>query len=473
MHIKSFIIGLVLLAIGSGTLWWTITERRSQERDAENFKEKYKSETSEYNKRFEEWMLLSPEERASRSKGLDINANKSPEQVRKEQEERLIADLDKLSAGEMTVYPFADDFYGPGWQTKIEQYKKQKEKREFIYNCSIAIASIGGLLAGWMLLIGIARVQIGIVTRLKKMIISRKNKQEQEEDAEESDREQGEKDSEDSEDNEDIKDAKDNKEKKEESQQENKFGNLSNVLVNSGWQYAGSFGDDQKTVVRQRKRIPAKYRPQNENSTTNNEQKNQTKTEAAGKEVNSLQKHGESKTKNSENKTESETIINNNVDFTNTKGNAHIDNTLKDLTQQVSAIREYAATQQNRLERFQDGYDWNIIKTFCLRIIRCIDNIENRIMQLSEEDSQMSHLEEVRDELVFALESSGIEQFEPEVNSEYRGQEKFAEALKEKTECDDPDKKGKIEKVVKPGYQFYIDEENVKIVRPAQVRLFA
>ena len=71
------------------------------------------------------------------------------------------------------------------------------------------------------------------------------------------------------------------------------------------------------------------------------------------------------------------------------------------------------------------------------------------------------------------MESSGIEQFEPEINSEYRGQEKIAEAVKEKTKNKDPELKGKIEKIIRPGYQFYIDDENIRVVRPAQVRLFA
>jgi hypothetical protein len=75
--------------------------------------------------------------------------------------------------------------------------------------------------------------------------------------------------------------------------------------------------------------------------------------------------------------------------------------------------------------------------------------------------------------LIFALESSGIEQFEPEANSEYRGQEKFAEAVKDKQNCDDPKQAGKIANVIRPGYQYFINEENVKIVRPAQVRLYA
>ncbi len=149
-----------------------------------------------------------------------------------------------------------------------------------------------------------------------------------------------------------------------------------------------------------------------------------------------------------------------------------LDSTLKDLAQQVSAIREYASCQQERVEKLQDGYDWNIIKTFCLRIIRCIDNLENRIERLSSKGTNTEYLEDIRDEMVFALESSGIEQYQPEINSDYRGQEKYAEAVKQKEHCDNSKQKGKIAEVIRPGYQYIISEENIKIVRTAQVKLF-
>ena len=82
------------------------------------------------------------------------------------------------------------------------------------------------------------------------------------------------------------------------------------------------------------------------------------------------------------------------------------------------------------------------------------------------------HLNETRDELLFALESSGVEQFVPEINSDYCGQERFAEAVKEKEHCDDPQLIGKIAKVIKPGYQYSVDENNIKVVRPAMIKLF-
>ena len=124
------------------------------------------------------------------------------------------------------------------------------------------------------------------------------------------------------------------------------------------------------------------------------------------------------------------------------------------------------------VKKLQEGYDLNIIKNFCLRIIRCLDNLESCINKQSEQDDETMHLKEVRDELLFALESSGVEQFEPEINSDYRGQERLAEAVKEKVQCDDPGLTGKIAEIIKPGYQYFIDEENVKVVRPAMVKLF-
>ena len=145
---------------------------------------------------------------------------------------------------------------------------------------------------------------------------------------------------------------------------------------------------------------------------------------------------------------------------------------LKDLSDHVFAIREYATLQQGRMEKLQDGYDWNIIRTFCLRIIRCIDNIDARIKVLMSKSCDVSDLREVHDELVFALESSGVERFAPQINSDYCGQEKKLEAIKEKVPCEDPALNGKVAEVVRCGFCYLIEDDNLKIIRPSQVKLF-
>lgn len=152
--------------------------------------------------------------------------------------------------------------------------------------------------------------------------------------------------------------------------------------------------------------------------------------------------------------------------------NEPFNETLKQLNDQISSIRHYASSQQDRVEKLQNGYDWNIIRTFCLRIIRCIDNLDDRIERLPDDSAAIEMLSDIRDELLFSLESSGVEQFDLELDSEFCGQERLAEAIKEKEVSDNPELKGRIAHVVRPGYQYMIDDENVKTVRTARVKLY-
>ncbi|MCE5185552.1 MAG: hypothetical protein LLF76_05445 [Planctomycetaceae bacterium] len=146
---------------------------------------------------------------------------------------------------------------------------------------------------------------------------------------------------------------------------------------------------------------------------------------------------------------------------------------LSELTEEVSAIRHYAAQQQDQVRKLQDGYDWMIVRRFCLRIIRCVDNLEDRVGRLGPKEQVLSdHLQDVRDELVFALESSGIEQYEPDLNIPYKGLERYAEAVKERVPTTDPEKSGVIAEIARSGYQYLVNDDDVKIVRCAQVRLY-
>ena len=149
-----------------------------------------------------------------------------------------------------------------------------------------------------------------------------------------------------------------------------------------------------------------------------------------------------------------------------------LNDTLNRLTEEVAAIRQHAGQQDDRVKKLQEGHDWNIIRNFGLRVIRCVDNLDRRINILSENGHPTEHLEEIRDELLFALESSGLEQYEPQVRSDYRGQEKTAEAVKARQDTDEHDLRGRIADIVRCGYRYVVDDENFKVVRAAQVKLF-
>jgi molecular chaperone GrpE (heat shock protein) len=426
MRAKSMIIGLVLLLVGSVTLLWDLTKIQREQEELVRCQSKYSTETDDYIKQYNEWLLLPADERTAFPLLLDKEGNtKTRAQLKHEQRERLMADLEKLASGQTEVHPFADVLYGENWPGELQAYKKRKELNKGVLMGSIVCTSMGGLVYVWWLLFWIARMVGNGLAGLKQRAADSKEKSFETVNEET-----------------DTNDMEDMPPEEESSPQSNQNQKHQKVPLISNW---GNWKPVQRdpeveTEVNQIKRIS------NEVERIASLLSDEKTTQVDILKAKSLDVRDHSKP---------------------------IDNTLIQLSEEVSAIREYTSYQQDRLEKLQDGYDWNIIRTFCLRVIRCVDNIDNRISQLNSKTTKKTYLEEVRDELIFALESSGVEQFEPEINSDYRGQEKVAEAVKDRQPGEKPEQRGKIASVIRPGYQYFISEENIKIVRPAQVRLFA
>jgi len=493
---KSAILGLVLLLAGIIALQWILTKKKQEQQQFASYRLKYGTETDEYLKQYNEWLQLAPEEKALIPLELDKSDKaKSGAQLHQQQRERLKADLNKLAVGDMQIYPFADVLYGKNWQNELIEYKSQRELREAIFTSSIVCTSTGAVLFTWCILLWTIRQIIKVSYHLRHLqtflvvfdkpftqIFANlfKNKR----------RNKGKK----------LFSIGTKKSKGNSGQGQNPYElngraeNYSAELVNSGWQNPAFVRRDSKSTeigqkVQQTKNAKgiavllsdektfesktATEKPIVNTLQVDLPQNAEMKTASnSGKNMSKLEDSLKAQAENLEKRMSEFKQMAKTVQQTTLENSQPLNNAIKDLTQQVSAIRQYAACQQDRMEKLQDGYDWNIIRTFCLRIIRCIDNLENRISQLSKNDIDTTDLQEIKDELVFGLESSGVEQFEPEIDSDYRGQEKFAEAIKDKQQCDDPKKTGKIAQVVRPGYQYFINEDNIKVVRTAQVKLF-
>lgn len=413
MRKKSVILGLVLLLAGAVMLGWILTEQKREKKHQEERQEKLKTKLSK---------------------------------------------LDEMIGDEIDIRHFNNVVYDEDHQQESAKYKRREETRGLILTASGMFMLSGGAILSWLLLLGMARLLIRGSSHLYKFstdfLRSRKKAKDKQ-----------------------LTEAKvDGKETEQEQKphehQNGSCGEVekhSKVAVNSGWE---NFN----------KNCANRHEPAFSQTATSKRGKSSAENHSA--------KPGESAVgtqkvavllSDEESVAQSEGLEKQMAEF---KRMAHgvqpsslehskpVEDSIRELTQQVSAIREYAAHQQERVKKLQEGYDWNIIRNFCLRVIRCIDNLENRINRLSKQDIDTTDLEEVRDELVFALESNGVEQFEPEIDSDYRGQEKNTEAVKDKEDSDNPNMTGKIARVVRPGYQYFVDEENVKIVRTAQVRLF-
>jgi molecular chaperone GrpE (heat shock protein) len=505
---KVAVAGLVLLLAGTAVLVWVLADGKKEQQEVAFYQLKYGAELKECFEQYNEWLRLPPEEQKQVPFEVGKNWNtKTEAQLLQEQQGRLKADLDRLAVGEKDVYPFADVLYGGNWQKEVSDYKKLKERDEFILTCSIVSASAGGVISVWCFSLWIARLIIRELSYLWEFLAEiftrRRETAEQTEGG-------------------GSKDGKWSEQKQKSPRHKSWFEKRSKVLVNSGWQSFGancvnhaepaSLQTDasiegelyNSNGPHVRKHIPIHrdsaesqrgitallsgqesitsgaplIRTSREGSNVNVSQVNRTagirRTASSDsfKDSCTLEDSLKAQTENLEKQMVEVKQMAQNVQQAALEHSKPLDNVLKELTQQVGAIREYATCQQEKVKRLQEGYDWNIIKSFCLRTIRCIDNLESRIARLSEQDIEVVHLKEVRDELIFLLESSGVERFELEINSDYHGQEKLAEVVKEKEYCYDRSLVGKIAKVIRAGYQYFIDDDNFKMVRPAQVKLF-
>lgn len=503
---KCTILGLALLLIGGFVTAWVYNQTQTEQAQAASPGLKYSLGPEEYLDKYGHWYRLSPEQQNQLVLELDRDRqDKQPEQLAREQQARLRADLDKLAAKQMDPGDIADVLYGPGWENEVERYKKINEQIGIAQIVSLVCLSIGGGLFSLCIVFWVLRLSIRGLRALRRR--SARPETPPPPKAELKDIEPHDLD-------EDLPlpEEQPRQGRKRLTRIEMAADSLPGgpppqhpavqeeflsplvtartriqrssteveTLADDGgvavlltdepalemvwspeamWSAPDGLATAAQAVPKEpqpmpRTKLPAvQVQPAQETSTA---AENTLKEQA-----DSLQKQI------AEFKQVAQT-----VQQATREQSEPLSCTLKELAQQVSAIREYAACQQDRVEKLQDGYDWGIIRTFCLRVIRCVDNIENRIENPPKDCADLIYLEEVRDELLFAMESSGVEQFQPELNSEYRGQEKLAEAVKEKQPAPTPEQAGRIAQVIRPGYRYMMDDENYKVVRTAQVRLF-
>jgi len=506
---KCTILGLALLVLGGLAYAWLRKQAKSETTPPAG----YSLESDEHLEKYDRWYRLTPEQQNQLILELDKDRQgKSPEEIAAEQEARLRANLPRLAAGEMNPGDIADYLYGSHWQDKVAEYQKLKEQEQITQTAAIVCFAIGGTLTGVCLLIWV----IWSLARIAKVVKRKRIARRRTVDA----------------DPVELKDI--SHEPSGQGQNDGNLEELATELESdtatgeSPYENDPEDPDDEPlecfVIPRSRPSMASDRptlapQPQGDDSpvalllsdepdaetgwsaaqewsaaatapTPTEEPKRKRFTprprvlvlgEDDPDELEASRKASESDVSENPLTDQADDLqrqiaefkeVAQSVQQASREQSAPLGNTLKELAQQVSAIREYAASQQNRVEKLQDGYDWTIIRTFCLRVIRCIDNLENRIEQLADDDELAAHLDEIKDELLFALESSGIEQFRPEVDSDYRGQEKLAEAVKEKEITGDSDQIGKIAKVIRPGYRYMIDEESCKVVRTAQVKLY-
>ena len=426
--------------IGIGVIFY---EKGLEEKKSARYRSQYnESAEDKYLDLYEQWHKLSPEEQLESPWGFGKYAvSEIRAQLKREQVSRLRANIADLATGVKKPHILADILYGKNWRLEVARYRKKKELRD-----GIMATSTISIMAGFLIAAGYSsRLLVRVVV---KKVRGRKHLPQVENETEENDVA--------------VTQEAMSSETQEVASDEKELSLFEELGDNARIEFGAS-------VHAQASATGDEVAPDGcdagyfESSTSHSQEldsaefKESFRTQA--QDYDRQRGQFESFT---EQPSQAATLM----------STEPVARNLSDLTHEVSAIREFASQQQDHVRRLQDGYDWSIIKRFCLRVIRCIDNLDDRIRRLSEEAVESQCLEDVRDELIFALESSGVEQFEPELGSDYKGQEKYLEAVKDRIETEDADLSGKIAEVVRFGYKYVISDDEVRFVRSAQVKLY-
>ena len=499
---KCAILGVAVLLVGGLALGWLIKETRNEEAQTRHLRTKYAVKSEEYLNKYGRWHLLTPEEQNRLVLEMDKDRQgKTRQQFSEEQQARLRVDIEKLAAGQVSSGEIADFLYGPGWEEEVRKYQKLQEQKEIAHTTSIVCISIGGTILGGCFAIWL----LYAVVRLVRAIRAWRSRRREQTPAPPQAPELTQIPTEDDAEIPSVAPAEpkskppcvsplspSNNPSESGPRRPQEDGFLPRTL--------GAYTTSRRATLMVRKApeenptaILMSDEPSNQEWSPNMQWSASQVRENSYDDVveapqfsrqpavSTLEREARAPEVPNGLKEQAENLQKQLAEFkemaqsvqqAKLEQSAPLNSTLKELAQQVSAIRDYAASQQGRVEKLQDGYDWGIIRTFCLRVIRCLDNVEKRIEDLGPDDEATAHLEEIRDELIFALESSSVERFVPEVNSDYRGMEKLAEAVKEKQTSNKSEQAGKIAKVLRSGYRYIIDDENFKTVRTAQVKLF-
>ncbi|MBP8605540.1 MAG: hypothetical protein KBI46_06850 [Phycisphaerae bacterium] len=457
MSRKTWVVwALILLLPGAvGLSTYCVQKNTWQERIVQAAKaDSQDSAGSDYLKIYEEWSNLPAEEKANNPWGYNLYGGAEIRNRLKEgQTNRLLRDLPKLAKG-LTDYPdeLIENLYGPNWQEEVERYKTALNRGEILLMGSIFLLACGGLILSATAAKSLVSVLLGKSEKKKEDAYPPLSP--------------------------------------EEAQTAAGKVNIDNISNKENREKTPAFETPQVTCRK------AEDTEQSSDLCPQTSSRQNAKADSTEGYFKTFRKSSPTTAADSGTKETALPLaaLSQKALYNQPKKDSYfgwavemetpapleslmttepLTRELTELTEEVSAIRQFAAQQQDQMRKLQDGYDWVIIRRFCLRIIRSIDNIEDRMAALdSTQQETAACLQDIRDELVFALESSGIEQFEPDLNIPYKGLEKYAEAVRQRIPTDNPELVGCIARVVRPGYQYLVNDDNVKIVRCAQVNLY-
>ena len=145
---------------------------------------------------------------------------------------------------------------------------------------------------------------------------------------------------------------------------------------------------------------------------------------------------------------------------------------VQELDEKISPFEKVAREKNEELKIYKEGYDYSKNKSIINGIIETIEFIENAEIKIDFKDETLkNYFISSKEKLIIILNNSGIEQFQPNLNSsslEDHGCE--VDLTTEKTT--DKSKNNLIFSVLKKGYKINLSKNDNKIIKKAVVRVY-
>ncbi|MHC4553590.1 MAG: hypothetical protein ACYSUT_12630, partial [Planctomycetota bacterium] len=346
---------LILLLPGAGGLGFHFAQKNAIEEQLASAV-KVTSEnptTEEYLQMYDAWSNLTPDEKLENSWGQgQYGGPEIQKRLRENQIHQLWADMPDLDKG-FKHYPehLAEMLYGIGWQEQLEEYRNKREIADMTLIGSVLIISSGGLI-----FLG------GLIKIVVVLILKKKNESAESMTAEESESDETE---------------------SEETPVAEDIAEMTEV---------SSLTDADSHPVSDAEKMVMSKDDQEDLPATEKDDKGYfgAKKVASDQDPDGGDGQKESKELSPLTASLSATSVSDQPSkdayfgwAVDGDGSADLDTMmttepltkeLTELSEEMSAIREFAAQQQDQVRKLQDGYDWMIVRRFCMRIIRCVDN---------------------------------------------------------------------------------------------------
>ena len=147
------------------------------------------------------------------------------------------------------------------------------------------------------------------------------------------------------------------------------------------------------------------------------------------------------------------------------------------INDQLSALRKFSDEKNELVKKYQEFYDFGILKSFVFEIISGIDNLEDSIKNLKSQNQPQSSIDAVnlaKDQLVVLLENENILQKEPDLQLKYNDpKQPIKLKVMKSIDVEDENLVGNIHKILHAGYAGQIGKNNEeKLIRESYVSIY-